>query len=334
MTTQMQWSNQPPTAADERFNELTLLLSRFKLRDLSWRIARDKLVTLDMDCSVRAAIETLSRNNIISAPVFDKGFFVGFTDMQQLVRYVVRLVTDKTFPDGAFWDKSRISTTTLRELVRGTHTAPIAGEYAWPISESASLYQAFERMAREGQHRLAVQDFNGNIVGVVCQSEIIAFLNTHIERLGAGRNVMASEIRPYSFLNTVNKNALSLRAFELMDQLPTSLNGVAVVDDSGILDDVISTHDLRGILPGTNDFNCLWATVEEFKRMARIRFKDVKYLPKTCKSTDTLETIIKKMATKNVHRVFVVDANNRPFDVITQTDIFRYLLGALTSHWW
>jgi CBS domain-containing protein len=323
----------PKHASDSRFDELILLMTRFKLRDLSWRIHRDSLVTLDLDDTIRKAINTLSRNKITSAPCFDNGRFVGFCDMQQLVRYVSRLVTGKTAPDGAWWNRSRISTTTVRDLVCGRQTNPILGEYATPISENASLYQAFEQMAREGQHRIAVEDINSTIVGVVCQSEIIDFLHTHMTSLGPGRNVLASAIRPYNFVTSINKDALAFRAFELMDQLPTSMNGIPVVDEYGVLCDVISSHDLRGILPGSPDFNSLWGTVENFKDQARFRFESVKYLPKTVKRSDTLETIINIMQENSVKRVFVVDDQNRPLDVITQTDIFRYLLGALTNTW-
>lgn len=321
---------------DSRFEGIFRLLSRFTLKELPWRIARDKLVTLSLNTTVNDALEILSSNNILSAPCFDSdkgvyGQFCGFVDMQQLTRYVTRLVTGNTSPDGLFWDKARLRTTTIRDLIRGTQTAPILGEYSVPISETSSLFQAFERMARNGQHRLAVTDWRGVVVGVVCQSELLSFLAAHLDTLDAGKNVTVAAVRPYTFVNTINEHTTAIRAFEQMDKLLTSLNGIAVVDDNGRITDVISTHDLRGILPRSADFNMLWSSVSDFKDSVRRRFSGIKYLPKTCKRTDTLESVIRTMASAKVHRVFVVDANSKPVDVVTQTDVMRYFLFSMTG---
>jgi hypothetical protein len=54
-----------------------------------------------------------------------------------------------------------------------------------------------------------------------------------------------------------------------MDSRLFSLNGVAVIDAAGKLVDVISTFDLRGIVPGTFEFGKLYDTVTEFKRSIR-----------------------------------------------------------------
>ena len=42
------------------------------------------------------------------------------------------------------------------------------------------------------------------------------------------------------------------------------------------------------------------------------------------------------MAKDNLHRVFVVDANNRPLDCISQTDVMRFCLNAMSENsiWW
>lgn len=172
------------------------------------------------DSTVYDALQILSSNNILAAPVFDAfNTFQGFADMvlcplllrslpfalvsnthlshslsfpspplffsqQMLTRYVVRLCNNDVTPTPMFWMKDeRLKTTTLKDLIRGsqasaaqngtqthtrthghkhplaqTQTAPILGEYRYPISEDASLYQAFERMAREGQHHLGIMN--------------------------------------------------------------------------------------------------------------------------------------------------------------------------------
>jgi CBS domain-containing protein len=51
--------------------------------------------------------------------------------------------------------------------------------------------------------------------------------------------------------------------------------------------------------------------------------------------TSTLEDVIRMMATTQVHRVFVVNnlSDMIPVDIITQTDILRFMLSSIRS-WW
>jgi predicted transcriptional regulator len=42
------------------------------------------------------------------------------------------------------------------------------------------------------------------------------------------------------------------------------------------------------------------------------------------------------MAKDNLHRVFVVDAGNRPIDCISQTDVLRFVADGMRegNNWW
>jgi len=48
----------------------------------------------------------------------------------------------------------------------------------------------------------------------------------------------------------------------------------------------------------------------------------------TCSSTDTLETVVEKVSSNHVHRIYVVDESGKPLRVITLTDILRLLIEA------
>lgn len=323
---------------DIRFDDTTLEMSKTSLRSLGTEIAKDQLVTLNFDDNVKFALQRLTDNNILSAPVFDdRGVFWGFTDMQQLTRIVVRYCSGQAPPaPGDFFDRSApLRTTTIRDLVQGrTGRGFIYGEYSPPISEDSSLYQAVERMAREGQHRLAVQDYTGRICGIVCQSAVLEWLNSHMDLLKAGSDIKISELRPYSFLVTLPETERALRAFELMDARNVSMNGVVLVDSAGKLTDVMSTRDLKGLVPGSINFKALWNSCREFKQKLRARYPGDRKFPVTVRNSSTLTDVIRKMALNHVHRVVVVDENNRPLDVITQTDLLRFILRCVTSEWW
>jgi len=42
---------------------------------------------------------------------------------------------------------------------------------------------------------------------------------------------------------------------------------------------------------------------------------------------DSLYTVVEKMATLHIHRVYVVDGDKKPIRVVTQNDIMREILG-------
>lgn len=342
MTTSVQpaFANQP-IAKDARFQNLALALSRNTLESMPWQTQKDRLISLSLDSSLYDALHVLSNNNIHAAPVFDQfNTFWGFTDMQQIVRYVVRLCTGLTYdPPTASWfeQQQKLKETTIRDLITASKTRrPIYGEFSWPITAYSSLYQAFERMAREGQHRMAVQDPTGRATALVTQTMIMRWLRDNLDSFGSGKNVTVGELRPYRVVASINESAIALRAFEIMDSKRWSMNGVAVVDINGKLTDVISTSDLKGILPGSFEFGKLWDTVSEFKRSIRRRFPKSRW-PVTVRTTQTLDDVIRAMADKNVHRVFVVNTANVPIDCISSTDVMRYLLDKMTDRpltWW
>ena len=56
------------------------------------------------------------------------------------------------------------------------------------------------------------------------------------------------------------------------------------------------------------------------------------YFPRSLRSTATLQQLIEMMAKDNLHRVFIVDANNRPIDCISQTDVLRFCLNAMSAN--
>lgn len=95
------------------------------------------------------------------------------------------------------------------------------------------------------------------------------------------------------------------------------------------------THirDLRGINPGGEAFWTLFSTVEEFKDKVRDDFPSAPWTSQYVTRDATLEDVLRKMSTESIHRVFVVDseANKRPVDVITMTDVMTFLLNQLTK---
>jgi CBS domain-containing protein len=318
-------------ASDFRFSQLHTALAGTKLSALPWTTKKGLMKSIKTSTTVKEALELLTRENILAVPVFDAdAVFKGFCDYQMLVRFVVRLA-DGQIPTSVWWNESdKIRSTTVWDLMyaNGTCGRAIEGEWTPPVSELQSLYDCIQAMTQSGNHRIGILNGNNTVASLMTQSVVIRWLNQHLSDLGPARGATVSEMRPFTWLATIRQDESALRAFELMDQKRTSQNGIAVVDANGKLVDVISTHDLRAIMPGAANFSNLYSSVKDFKQDVNKRFNNSKQQGVySCTGSDTLESIIKKMVDHQVHRLVVV--NNQkdkiPVDMISQTDVLRYI---------
>jgi len=189
------------------------------------------------------------------------------------------------------------------------------------------LFSAWESLAVSGIQRLAILGDEDRVIDFISQSMLIDFLWQNIEKIGqvAQRLVKDFLVSPFEELETINEHSKAIVAFRLMVRLDKS--GLAVVDNAGKLVDNISARDLKGIHAEASVFWRLWSTITEYKRQERDDYeKKVPAQVIYVHRDDTLFTVVEKMAVLHIHRVYVVDKDRRPTQVITQTDILREIL--------
>lgn len=271
--------------------------------------------------TIAQAFAELVANDILSAPVYDLNErFMGFVDMLQLTQFASSLCEEEkkpgTWTEEWFNQRSAFKMTTLTTLF--THFPP-----EFPplfVREFASVWTAFEILLNSGAHRINVQGSFGDTLGIITQTSMIRFVSREMDL-----NIMnapVSDMRPFTALISINSKARALSALKLMTQYRVS--GIAVTNDEGELIDEISIRDLKGLSYGLPKFQLLWKTVADFMAASRDmgphRYGWVY-------PYSTVGDVISLMATNGFHRVFVtVSKNNmKCIDVITQTDILKYL---------
>eukprot|EP01126_Amoeba_proteus_P010368 TRINITY_DN1402_c0_g2_i2.p1 TRINITY_DN1402_c0_g2~~TRINITY_DN1402_c0_g2_i2.p1 ORF type:complete len:165 (+),score=23.02 TRINITY_DN1402_c0_g2_i2:356-850(+) len=156
---------------------------------------------------------------------------------------------------------------------------------------------------------------------------LIDLLWQNIERIGKISERSVTEITGSCPVRAVHERTKAIVAFREMSL--QNLNGIAVVDDSGVLVDNLSLRDLKGIHSDAKVFWRLWNTVKDFKAKMCQDFPSSIGLKPICVTTDdTLYMVIERMALNHVHRVYVVDdlESMVPKRVITQTDVLEQVL--------
>jgi CBS domain-containing protein len=199
-----------------------------------------------------------------------------------------------------------------------------------------------EYLSRPDTHRVVVTSANGTKVeAILTQSRVVQWLYDNRNKLGfpeEGKEMkvkdMADEPRvavPKKEVISVPENKPLMDVFFLMYQKMVS--GVAVVNSGGQLIGNISATDLKFISGSPTELmQRLDTTAIEFLewRSGQPRFseqdllKDAAFaLPLTCTLEDTLLTVLKKLKTKGTHRLWLIDADNKPIGVISLCDIIN-----------
>jgi len=267
--------------------------------------------------------------NILALPVLNQRMkYYSMIEMTDLVEFITTLFPDLSSTrlidlENMFVSEKKFVLATVKDIIR----SPFSRKKAYKTLHTGfSLITAWEILARGGS-RIVVLGETDEVVDIITPSMLVDFLWQNIEKIGkvAQRQVKDFKIET-ELLVSVKNSTKTIVAFRQMVRTETS--GIAIVDDHGKIIDNLSARDLRGIHTDANVFWRLWSTVSEFKK--RIREED----PKTPHGliyvlpTDTLYTVVEKMATLHVHRIYVIDniQSCQPQRVITQTDILREIL--------
>eukprot|EP00824_Muranothrix_gubernata_P002636 TRINITY_DN13200_c0_g1_i1.p1 TRINITY_DN13200_c0_g1~~TRINITY_DN13200_c0_g1_i1.p1 ORF type:complete len:398 (-),score=47.47 TRINITY_DN13200_c0_g1_i1:48-1154(-) len=300
-----------------------------------------ELVLLHANQSVEKAIQVLSDNNILSAPVVDPDSDAelpySFVDMQDILTFVLSVYTQA--PDDDRSPNSRMGSVNWGQFCQDIDTLTHRGvrfgmkpirqltdlsgrDPFCPVFGTASLYHLAETFAH-GVHRVPVLDDDGRrITHVVSQSSVVQHLATHLYALGPLRYQTVMDLLPSMPVISMSSSAQAIHAFYLMHG--NHVGAVAVVDEDAKMIANISASDIKGL--NQRRFQSLLLPVVEFLTLSGNGRKKPK-CPVTCRKTDTFETALLKMAHYAVHRVWVVDDMFRPVSVITMTDVMGVLVA-------
>jgi CBS domain-containing protein len=286
-------------------------LERTTIKDLK---KSGSLVVLSEGASVQSAFETLNANQITAAAVYDltQRKFLGFVDTLDLTVFVVRVFSENFEKHPHLYDPKELQLRfqmPVKEVINASKR-----DVFHPVESSQSLHFLISNFLQYSVHRVPVLE-NGKMVGIVSQSDVIKFLSKHT------RSLTDTMTKTINELGMSDGNVISVRvdmtvmkAFSKI--LCNNITGLAVVDLNGRLVNNISASDLKGV--SLASFYKLEIPIHE-----AFLYSTSKLPPVTCDPKHTLGEVIEIIERTGVHRVFVVDSENRPINVITLTDIIK-----------
>jgi predicted transcriptional regulator len=270
-----------------------------------------ELITLHPEETVEDSLKKLSYHAISSAPVFDpnRQQIIGYLSVLDLCVWVVRAFAQAS-GDKYNWEVvEKEFHTPVRDLL------DFGIDPIWPVSEESSLSSLISTCFRWRVHRAPVLS-QRKIVGHVSQSDVVNFLADHLKEIEPLANKRLGELGLNSGpVLSINEATPLIRGFSNL--METKFSGLAVIDAEGKLVNNLSAADLAGITRDT-----FWKLEKPVKNLFEERQKLV---PLCCKPDTKFGEILKMLSDCKVHRVYVVDENSHPLNVITLTSIMNVL---------
>eukprot|EP01133_Synstelium_polycarpum_P018035 gene18035-21529_t len=196
------------------------------------------------------------------------------------------------------------------------------------VDSEKRLDEVATLMSRHKIHRVAVLDQRGELCNVISLSRII---ECSAQLFGIDNDLTAMGSKTVEQLSLgLDKEVIStsqdkpaIDAFKIIARM--SVSGIGVTDEQNRLVGVISDHDLNLIKSQGQYLNLLYQPITEYLSA----IKKLTNCPRnvvTCKKSDTFKDVVQKVAENKIHRIFVVNDENKLLGVISLLDILEFIV--------
>ncbi|KAH6870909.1 hypothetical protein B0T10DRAFT_466968 [Thelonectria olida] len=280
-----------------------------------------RLIVLDTDLLIKESINILTQNSIVSAPLWDSrsGRFAGIltsTDFINVIQYYCQ------FPDEmSKLDQFRLSS--LRDIEKAIGAIPIETVSVHP---NKPLYGACRRMLKTRARRIPLVDFDSEtgketVLSVITQYRILKFIavNNENNTILLKKTLRDIGLGTYTNLATARMSSSVLDVVHMM--VEKNISCAPILDREDRVLNVFEAVDVIPCIKG-GVYDDLDGSVGE----ALCKRPDESPGIYTCSAEDRLDSIFDTIRKSRVHRLVVVDDENRLKGIISISDILKYVL--------
>jgi len=275
-----------------------------------------KLVVFDTQLLVKKAFFALVYNGVRAAPLWDsvKQRFVGMLTITDFIRI---LQMNYKSPTLEMEELEEHKLSTWRDVLNDVKDLIY-------IHPDASLYDAIKMLIHNKIHRLPVIDQrNGNVLYILTHKRILRFLFLYIHDMPQAKflqqSILELKIGTYkdvevAYEETPIIDALHKFVYKRVSALP-------IVDSEGRLVDIYAKFDVIN-LAAEKTYSNLDVTLKTANQHRNEWFEGVH----KCKQDESLFAVMERIVKAEVHRLVVVDDDNKVTGVISLSDILTYLV--------
>ncbi|KAH7008781.1 hypothetical protein EDB80DRAFT_574580 [Ilyonectria destructans] len=290
-----------------------------------------RLIVLDTDLLIKKSLNILIQNSIVSAPLWDSrtARFAGIltsTDFINVIQYYCQ------YPDEiSKLEQFRLNS--LRDIEKAIGAVPIETVSVHP---SRPLFEACRRMLKTRARRIPLVDVDSEtnkemVVSVITQYRILKFIavNNEHNTVLLKKTVRDIGLGTYTKLATARMGSSVLDVVHLM--VDHNISCIPIVDNDNRVLNVFEAVDVIPCIKG-GMYEELDASVGE----ALCKRPDESPGIYTCGENDRMDSIFDTIRKSRVHRLIVVDDDNKLKGIISLSDVLKYvLLSGVedTSNW-
>ncbi|CAI2163969.1 1125_t:CDS:2 [Funneliformis geosporum] len=282
-----------------------------------------RIIVLDTSLLVKKALAALMQNGIVSAPLWDSTNqkFAGMltvSDFINLIQYYYKHTSYAV----AMEEIEQFQIQQLRDVESRVGAPPPQLLSIHPLK---SLFEACKLLVEARAHRLPLVDTDSEtgqemIVSVLTQYRILKFIAMNCKETKALKKPLSEiKIGVYENLATAQMSTPVIEVVNLF--VERRISSVPIIDENGKVLNVYETVDVMTLVrAGT--YHVMDILVGEALLRRPEDFPGVH----TCTLSDTLHSIFDLIKNAPVHRLIVVDSENKLQGIVSLSDIMRYLV--------
>ncbi|KAG9509739.1 5'-AMP-activated protein kinase subunit gamma-1, partial [Fragariocoptes setiger] len=276
-----------------------------------------KLVVFDTQLLVKKAFHALINNGCRAAPLWDSAAqeFVGMLSITDFIN-IIR--TYHKSPTIKIEDVEDQKIEVWRKLLNKSPKPLVS------IGPDACLLDAILTLTKNKVHRLPIIDpETGNVLYILTHKRILKFLFLFYHELPQPsflfRTLRELKVGSYDNICTTTRNSLVITALDKF--IERRVSALPVVDEkTGKVVDIFAKYDAIN-MAAEKTYNNLSLTVGRAIERHSDYFEGVV----KCKLDETLGTIIHRIVKAEVHRIVVVDDDDKVTGIVSLSDILTFL---------
>jgi len=276
-----------------------------------------KLVVFDTQLLVKKAFFALVYNGVRAAPLWDskRQQFVGMLTITDFIKILQMYYTS---PSVTMEELEEHKLDTWRNVLRN-QVMPLVS-----ISPDASLFDAIRTLIHNRIHRLPVIDPDtGNVLYILTHKRILRFLFLYINDLPKpsymNKTLNELKIGTYDNIETAVEDTSIILALKKF--VERRVSALPIIDPEGRLVDIYAKFDVIN-LAAEKTYNNLDVSLKKANEHRNEWFEGVH----KCKLDETLQTIMERIVRAEVHRLVVVDDEDKVIGIISLSDLLLYLV--------
>ncbi|CAH2305259.1 5 -AMP-activated kinase subunit gamma-3 [Pelobates cultripes] len=277
-----------------------------------------KLVVFDTTLQIKKAFLALVANGVRAAPLWDSAnhCFVGMLTITDFINILHRYYKA---PMVQIYELEEHKIETWREIYLQSSFKPLIH-----ISPGDSLFHAVYSLIKNKIHRLPVMEpISGNILHILTHKRLLKYLHLFGDTLPRPRfmqkTIQELGIGTFRDIAIIQDTASVYSALEIF--VERRVSALPVVNEMGQVVGLYSRFDVIH-LAAQKIYNNLDITVHDALKLRNLCFEGVLM----CYPYETLEVVIDRIVKEQVHRLVLVDDDQRPRGIVSLSDILQALV--------